>query len=386
MLWKQGLEKNSWPGTALDDRMTHPYRNLPAHNRWSRAVSEPDYPSVNPVVGFPFKIAPKDKVATAGSCFAQHIARRLKASGYNYFVAEPGHALASEKVAEHFNYRIFSARYANLYTTRQLVQLIERAYGEREPANGYWSLPNGRFVDSLRPTIEPEGFSSVLELEADRRQHLASVRRMFEELDVFVFTLGLTEAWIDKVDGTVFPVCPGVAGGTFDPERHIFHNFGVAEVIEDLHVAIRRISQVNPTARFILTVSPVPLVATAEERHVLVSTTYSKSVLRVACDEIARAYPEQVGYFPSYEIITGSFNRGRYFGHDLRSVTEEGVSHVMRVFMETVSTGGSQELPPVPVADDAELALLRLQQFQQVVCEEELLELARKQEESTSKS
>ncbi|MFZ5665656.1 MAG: GSCFA domain-containing protein [Pseudomonadota bacterium] len=366
--------------------MTHPYRNLPAHNRWSRAVAEPDYPSVNPVVGFPFKIAPEDKVATAGSCFAQHIARRLKASGYNYFVTEPGHALASEEIAERFNYRIFSARYANLYTTRQLVQLIERAYGEREPADGHWALANGRFVDSLRPTIEPEGFSSVEELEADRRQHLASVRRMFEELDIFVFTLGLTEAWVDRVDGTVFPVCPGVAGGMFDPDRHAFHNFGITEVIEDLHVAIRRISAVNPNARFILTVSPVPLVATAEDRHVLVSTTYSKSVLRVACDEIARSYPERVGYFPSYEIITGSFNRGRYFGHDLRSVTEEGVSHVMRVFMETVSTGGSGELPPKAAADDAEKMLSRLQQFQQVVCEEELLEMGRKQASSIDKA
>lgn len=360
--------------------MTHPYRNLPAYNRWSRAVAEPDYPSVNPVASFPFKIAPEDKVATAGSCFAQHIARRLKASGYNYFVTEPGHALASERLAESFNYRIFSARYANLYTTRQLVQLIERAYGEREPADGYWSLPNGRFVDPLRPTIEPNGFSSLSELEADRVQHLASVRKMFEELDVFVFTLGLTEAWIDKHDGTVFPICPGVAGGTFDPDRHMFHNFSVSEVMEDMHNAIGRILEVNPSARFVLTVSPVPLVATAEDRHVLVSTTYSKSVLRVACDEMARVFAERVGYFPSYEIITGSFNRGRYFGDDLRSVTEEGVNHVMRVFMDTVSTGGSHELPPSVATDDANSTLRRLHEIQQVVCEEELLELARRNE------
>lgn len=361
--------------------MTHPYRNLPAYTRWSRAVADVAYPDLNPVVSFPFKVGPADKVATAGSCFAQHIARRLKASGYNYFVAEPGHALASETLAEQFNYRIFSARYANLYTTRQLVQLIERAYGERETVDGHWLLESGRFVDSLRPTVEPGGFSTLSELETDRRQHLASVRRMFEELDVFVFTLGLTEAWIDTVDGTVFPVCPGVAGGEFDPARHVFHNFRASEVTEDLRIAIERITAVNPNARFILTVSPVPLVATAEDRHVLVSTTYSKSVLRVACDEIAHAFPDRVGYFPSYEIIMGTYNRGRYFGTDLRSVTEEGVSHVMRVFMETVSTGGTDS--PPPVADDvAPLNLSRLEEIQRVVCEEELLELARKREES----
>jgi hypothetical protein len=366
--------------------MTHPYRNLPPYTRWSRAVAEPAYPDLNPVVSFPFKIAPLDKVATAGSCFAQHIARRLKASGYNYFVAEPGHPLANEVLAEQFNYRVFSARYANLYTTRQLVQLIERAYGERMPEDGHWTLDDGRVVDPLRPTVEPGGFSSLAELEADRRQHLASVRRMFEELDVFVFTLGLTEAWIDSMDGTVFPVCPGVAGGEFDPARHVFHNFGAGEVTEDLRVAIDRILAINPGARFILTVSPVPLVATAEDRHVLVSTTYSKSVLRVACDEIARAYPEKVGYFPSYEIIMGTYNRGRYFGSDLRSVTEEGVSHVMRVFMETVSTGGGDAPPPPPRQDAAEAALSRLDEIQRVVCEEELIELARKQEEALDRN
>ncbi len=38
-------------------------------------------------------------------------------------------------------------------------------------------------------------------------------------------------------------------------------------------------------------------------------------------------------YFPSFEIITGSYNRGAYFEDDLRSVKPEGVSHVMKLFM-----------------------------------------------------
>ena len=61
----------------------------------------------------------------------------------------------------------------------------------------------------------------------------------------------------------------------------------------------------------ILTVSPVPLVATAAGKHVLVATTYSKSVLRVACEEVCQKAAD-VMYFPSYEIITGNYNRGSY--------------------------------------------------------------------------
>src|SRR5690606_23136879 len=88
---------------------------------------------------------------------------------------------------------------------------------------------------------------------------------------------------------------------------------------------------VNPDARVILTVSPVPLAATAEPRHVLESTTLSKSVLRVAADMVQRRQ-EGVSYFPSYEIITGAFSRGTYYDTDLRSVLPEGVEHVMRTF------------------------------------------------------
>jgi hypothetical protein len=87
----------------------------------------------------------------------------------------------------------------------------------------------------------------------------------------------------------------------------------------------------NPTCRFILTVSPVPLVATYERRHVWTSTTYSKAVLRVAADEVERMFPF-VTYFPSFEVITSPAAGGSYYADDLREVTPLGVKHVMRMF------------------------------------------------------
>ena len=66
----------------------------------------------------------------------------------------------------------------------------------------------------------------------------------------------------------------------------------------------------------------------------LVSTTLSKAALRVAADLLS--WQENVAYFPAYEIITGSFARGRYFAGDLRQVTEEGVDHVMGLFFQHV--------------------------------------------------
>ena len=104
----------------------------------------------------------------------------------------------------------------------------------------------------------------------------------------------------------------------------------MAEVVDDLNAFLTELRAVNPKARLILTVSPVPLAATAEPRHVWTSTTLSKAVLRVAAEQIAQL-PDVI-YFPSYEVITSPAARGAYFEQDLRSVSANGVDHVMRLF------------------------------------------------------
>jgi hypothetical protein len=278
-------------------------------------------------------------------------------------------------VREKHNYGLFSARYGNIYTARQLKQLFDRAYGTFGPAEDAWIEADGTVLDPFRPTVQPGGFVSVEEMTADRRQHLAAVRTLFETLDVLVFTLGLTECWRSLQDGAIFPVCPGVSGGRFDPGRHGFLNQSVTEVIADLDDFIMRLRGVNAGAQLILTVSPVPLVATAEPAaNVLAATTYSKSVLRVAAETVRKAHPN-VHYFPSYEIITGAHARGAYYADDLRNVTENGVAHVMRLFFAHATQAGMAMPSSAPAETPAANAFLRqAQAFVEVECDEVALE------------
>lgn len=345
-----------------------PYTGLPKNRFWRQAVAAVAPENVDPVGDPPFTIGKDDRVATAGSCFAQHVSRALARDGFNYYVVEaapPG--LGAERAAE-ANFGTFSARYGNVYTARQLLQLFDRAYGTFEPRDSVWTRPDRRFADPFRAQIEPAGFATPDDVVRAREQHLAAVRTMFETLDVFVFTLGLTEAWRSKHDGAVFPTAPGVAAGGMDADEYEFHNFTVAEVVADLDAFVRRLDGVNPRARIILTVSPVPLIATYEPRHVLTSTVYSKSVLRAAADEIERRHGH-VFYFPSYEIITGAFSRGAYFGPDLRSIEQAGVDHVMRLFLAHLAP---QDGAAALSADDA--VLLEANRADMgVVCDEEAI-------------
>jgi hypothetical protein len=358
---------------------THPYSSIPPHQRWGAAMVQPAPTDVDPVVEMPFRITREDRIATAGSCFAQHIGRHLAQRGFHSLLTEMAHPIVPDGLAASMQYGVYTARYGNVYTVRQALQLFQRAYGSFVPREEPWTDGEGHWFDPFRPAIQPGGFESREELEVDRAQHLGAVRLMFETADVLVFTLGLTETWFSQDDGAVFPVCPGVSGGSFDASRHAFVNVGVEEVVSDLREFLSLARSVRPGLRVILTVSPVPLAATAEPRHVWTSTTYSKSVLRVAAEVVARE--PLTAYFPSYEIVTAPSNRGAYYDEDLRTVRNPGVEHVMRVFFRHLA---GEELPAGVGVHDADLEARRraraeLQHAREavdVICEENALDSA----------
>ena len=356
---------NTQPGTQT----ANPYAGLPDYQFWRRAIERLPASAVNPVVRAGFALSHECKVATAGSCFAQHISRTLAGHGFNYYVTEGGGDMPMQEATRR-NFGVFSARFGNLYTARQLVQLIERAYGRFSPLDNSWTRSDGKLVDPFRPQVEPDGFDSIEALEQSRDHHFTAVRDMFENLDIFVFTLGLTETWRSIDDGAVFPLAPGVVAGEMDRERYEFVNFNVRDVVTDLQLFINQLAAINPGAKIILTVSPVPLIATYENQHVLVSTAYSKSVLRAAAGEITKANAH-CDYFPSYEIITGNYNRGQYFETDLRSITQEGVDHVMRIFL---SGYANEEPARTDNGTDQQEIMNEMARANAVVCDEEAID------------
>ena len=172
--------------------MKHPYQGIGPHARWDSGVSGLDPAAVDPVVAFPLRLTPEQPIVTAGSCFAQHIARYLDQSGFNYLVTEPGHPLLRDDLPAKFNYGVFSARYGNIYTSRQLVQLARRAYGTFEPADDIWG--GKRSSTTSGPTIQPGGFATKQEYYRDREQHFAAVRRALEELEILCSRSGSPSA------------------------------------------------------------------------------------------------------------------------------------------------------------------------------------------------
>ena len=298
----------------------HPYRGLPSSAFWKTGVAEQPGHIVDPVTQTPFTISPTDRVSTAGSCFANYISRYLQSAGFNFFQTEPS-----------VEGSMFSANFGNIYTALQLQQLLARAYGLLRPADIAWQRPDGRYIDPFRPQLFPDGFADEAAVCRSRDEHLLNVRRMFEESDVLIFTLGLTETWINTEDRVALPIPPGVIAARAGAGPYAFVNVTTEMIVAQLAVFIADVRLINPGLKIIFTISPVPLVATYAGRHVLQSNTCSKAALRLAAETVSSDIPN-VAYFPSYEIITSPLSQGAFFANDLRSVTEEGVTAVMGVF------------------------------------------------------
>jgi hypothetical protein len=351
--------------------MKNPYSSLPKYCFWSKSMSDIASWQVNPVTKGRL-IKPGEKVSTMGSCFAQHLAKFIASVGLDYYIPEQAPTNMSLEEASRKNYNVFSARYGNVYTVRQALQLFQRAFGIFNPSEKYWEKGQ-LFVDPFRPQIDPDCYSSTESLLEDQNKHLSYVRDIFTESSWIVFTLGLTEAWQSKIDGSIFPAAPGVAGGNFDPIKYAFKNFNIEEVKEDLFKLINLVTEINPKVTFLLTVSPVPLIATYEDRHVWASTTYSKSVLRVATDEAERAF-KNVIYFPSYEIITSPAAGNTYFEDDLRQVKDIGVAHVMRTFSSKFLDSTNKNIE----SGEEEIPVRTITLKNDIICDEEILDRIQK--------
>lgn len=339
--------------------MTNPYSSLGPDKFWRTAVADRHFFDIEDIWTPKFSLTPDDKVITFGSCFAQHIGKALQANGYCWHVTErPPSGLPNP---EKFGYNVFSSRTANIYTTSLLLQWAKWALSGEQPPEEAWEQ-SGRFYDPFRPKIENNGFASLDELMKSRAQAIRSFGEALTSANTFVFTLGLTESWLNQAGGYEYPMCPGTAAGTFNPSLHKFVNQDFATILENLRAAVALIRAANPKIRFIFTVSPVPLTATYTGRHVVVATMESKSVLRAVAGQIT-SDDDGMDYFPSYEIINSPVFKGIFFEPNQRNVSPHGVQFVMKNFFQCMQkrAGQTNAANTASGARSAE------------VCEEELL-------------
>ncbi|WP_108658996.1 GSCFA domain-containing protein [Acuticoccus kandeliae] len=351
--------------------MKNPYQTLPERAFWRPAVADLEPTSISDVYRPKFPIDKTMRVVTQGSCFSQHIGRQFVARGYDWFEAELPFPHFPAQLNRPYNYGVFSFRTGNIYTPRLLLQWLRWGSGRAAAPDTVWSRRDGATVDPFRPAVEPEGYQSAKEMLDARAHMIERMRESLPEIDLFIFTFGLTEAWEDRETGVVYPMCPGTAGGQFDPDRHVFRNYSVRECLADMEEAIAILRELNPAMKILFTVSPVPLTATATGDHVLSANSRSKCLLRTVAATLSEEH-DFVDYFPSFEFIFQPPFKAMFYDDNMRTVKKEGVAFVMSHFFKAHGDDS--------VADEDDAPRKREQRASDaeddLVCEEVMLEAA----------
>jgi len=277
-------------------------------------------------------------VGSAGSCFAFEFAHSLQRRGFNYVVTETEAEDAAAGVyVDGYNpqnpYARFSANYGILFNTPSFRQLAEKAFDVRRPRRILVPshLPVSKtekipiYVDPFRENVY---FRTREAYENNYEKHMNAIREAFLRSEFFVVTLGLNECWEFVPDGSVLSRNPRELDLYPLIRRRVL---SVEENVANIQTLIDIVRAHNPDFKLIISVSPIPFLATTRghEQHVVVANSHSKAVLRVAAEELVKAN-RGVFYFPSYELVTVCTRNP--WSPDGRHVTEETVERVMQLF------------------------------------------------------
>ena len=266
-------------------------------------------------------------IASMGSCFAREIKAVLLREGYSYITEEVNHPAS----------RHASSAWERLYNLSSMRQIFEYTFEEWAPALRWWKAPvSGKVQDPFRRIIL---YDSLEQADADFRHHRICSRKALKRAEVLILTLGLTEIWEDRSDGSVIclPAGPYVSEGG-DMSRYEFRVSRYAENLANLERIHAIMAVHNPGCKLIVTVSPVHLWATfRKDRDVISASCNSKSILRAVADEFCSLH-ENTFYFPAFEIATiyrplmgqPIYAEGRENFH----VNQDTVDFIMKTFFE----------------------------------------------------
>lgn len=294
----------------------------------------------------------QSKVIAFGSCFAEYFIRFLAAHGYNSWVAPlERHAPSEENLL-----LSLGQTFENVFV---VVQQFRWAFGEFTPKPGMWITKDKRCFEATE----------------ERR---LKVRSALSQADVVVITLGLSEVWFDQIENE--PLWRTMPERLYEPQRHTFKLATVAETQQALLELDRLVQLHCPHLKVILTVSPIPLLATFRNQSPVTANQVSKSILRTSLDAFMTSSAISVSgryfYFPSYELAFGLF--GNPFEVDNRHIRPEVAGAILEIFrMAYTDIPGDTSINPIALPEDSMRAQIRALK-EEILAKENVIQELRK--------
>src|SRR5688500_6766060 len=239
-----------------------------------------------------------DKILTQGSCFSTAIGQRLVAYKIRTVVNPFGVIYNPESIHRALSYSIFNEPVPDhTFVQHQEIFLNYNFHSELSSAD------KGDLSSKLANTI-------------------GATHYFLRDAQWMLLTYGTAWAYHRKDTGEVVANCHKLPSGMFTRSL-----MSVEGILNSFRTFYEQLKKFNPTIRIILTISPV--------RHLkdtLELNSVSKSVLRVACHDIAATF-DDVEYFPAYEIQLDDLRDYRFYKPDMLHPTTEAEDYIWEKFM-----------------------------------------------------
>ncbi|KAA5549572.1 GSCFA domain-containing protein [Adhaeribacter rhizoryzae] len=239
------------------------------------------------------------RVLTAGSCFAEVM----------------GNKVAGYKVQSLVN------PFGTIFNPVSLFKLLATALqpepeftGELLERDGYW------YAYDLHSSFTAP--SRTLLISRIQTQ-LVQTQEFLKNTDLLILTLGTAVGYIHKASNTLVANCHKVPQQAF--EKKLISTATITNAFAPLYASLQAL---NPNIKILFTVSPV-----RHLKETLELNSVSKSILRVACQELSEAFAG-VQYFPAYELMLDDLRDYRFYKADMLHPTEVAEDYIWQKFSQ----------------------------------------------------
>lgn len=252
----------------------------------------------------PFIISHRDSIMMMGSCFVDNIGNKMTESGFRTMV-NPFGVL--------FNPISIKKSIERIESCSPLT--MNDVFYRDDAFNSF------HFHSRFAKSDAEEYLSNV-------NNAITECNERFKEISVLFVTFGTS--WIYKLESTgeVVSNCHKWPANTFVRER-----LSAEQIVSEYTPFISRLLQNKPGLNIVLTVSPIRHFKDGAHDNQL-----SKATLLLAADALVRSFPDNVYYFPAYEIMMDELRDYRFYADDLVHPSTLAVNYIWKKFSSVVFT------------------------------------------------
>ncbi|MEN8228452.1 MAG: GSCFA domain-containing protein [Bacteroidota bacterium] len=259
---------------------------------------------------YPFRLDHQSNILMMGSCFTDNIGRLL------------------EKYLFQVCVNPFGVTYNPLSVKKGLEALIQRkAYtiNDLDHYNNLWFS-----FDHYTGFSSPDRDDTLkkINLSFDR------AKEMLLKANFLVITWGTAWVYTYKATGEVVCNCHKIPANQFTRSR-----LSTKEIIGAYESFLSSLFELNPNIKVMLTVSPVRHLKEGAHGNQL-----SKATLLLAGETLKKLYPDQLFYFPSYEIVMDELRDYRFYSPDMVHISDQATQYIWKKFDQALLSNDARNV------------------------------------------